>query len=380
MKIAPLKVTDPWYGRIVNNGNIHADALSGVPIEGLVEMELIELLHGGPERNYRPYLHLRGEMVQVTPSVALPYGVTELPMRQGSGVAIDAFYDFNQDQLGVLVSKGYFTEAFEVPENLAHAEWVLPGTADFLVVAPDYADDAPLVFMNVHDDTRLELDEASSGYELTAYFPDYTPAAENEATLQSGLDEVPRSERTSDLFRDVQFEAHTPIAEFTAPEIPHETDAHQAVPDGIFSRLMSEIEAREPVAPVAELEEPALTEEAPAGSAWDTYLSKVAPGVERALTAPVESDDDLDLSLDTLNSEDAPVDESAGEVDLDETPTGLLDFSTVAPQVDLVPLSEQIAEDGIDHEDAAAKRAARIRNQIAAAEYDGSSEDAQPAL
>jgi len=82
MKIAPLKISDPWYGRILNDDQVAIESLHGVPIESTVQMELVELLHSGPEDNYRPYLHMRGELTEATPAVELPYGVTELAMRR----------------------------------------------------------------------------------------------------------------------------------------------------------------------------------------------------------------------------------------------------------------------------------------------------------
>lgn len=379
MKIAPLKVTDPWYGKVVNNAKINATALNAVPIEGVVEMELVELLHGGPESNYRPYLHLRGEMVQVAPTVELPYGVTELPMRQGNGVAIDAFYDFNHEQLATLVTKGYFTEAFTVPEGLTQDQWVLPGAADFLVVAPVLADDAPIVFMSIHSQSNLALDEASSGYELAAYFPDVSAEAQAEAQADTAAPQ--RSAEVNDMFHDVEFEQFQPIAEYVAPEQSLQ-DARGTVPDGVFSRLVAEIIAEQPV--VEEIvEEPSEeVEESAAGSMWDLYMQKVAPSVERTLAGEVGLDDDepeADAAAD-VDTEAEPAIEADEDLRSTTTPEGFIDFTADEPEVDLVPLSQQLEDSGADHEDAAARRAARIRSQLSFDDQSAATDETQPNL
>jgi hypothetical protein len=77
-------------------------------------------------------------------------------------------------QLVALTSKGYFRTAFAVPEQqITGIEWELPATVDALVLAPSGTPaDVPVVFTQVHDIAGLEIDLASSGYDLTDYFDD----------------------------------------------------------------------------------------------------------------------------------------------------------------------------------------------------------------
>ena len=273
MKIAPLKISDPWYGRILNDDQVAIESLHGVPIESTVQMELVELLHSGPEDNYRPYLHMRGELTEAIPAVELPYGVTELAMRRGAGVNVDAFYDFSPRQLGELVDKGYFTEEFQVPSEMSGIPWTLPGRADFLVVPPVYSDQPPVVFMSVYDQSELELDQSNSGYDLSAYFPDYTPVA--QPTRVKLVDRPGMGDTDLDVFSDVDFVDRVPEEDPASVRRARPADQRADVPTGVFSRLVSEITAQR--GPVDSVVVP--------GSPVDVYHSRVSPAVDQVLSA-----------------------------------------------------------------------------------------------
>ena len=375
MKIAPLKVSDPWYGRIVNDESIASDSLSGVPIESTVEMELVELLHGGPEANYRPYLHLRGELTEAKPAVELPYGVSELALRQGAGLTVDAFYDFNQQQLADLVNKGYFTEAFQVPEQMSGIPWTLPGHADFLIVAPELSNEPPLVFMNVQDQNSLELNELNSGYELSGYFPDYSDEVQAQAP------EVSSAEREHggsglDVFEDLSFEE--PSIAVPAPVTPNEDtiDGFRAVvPDGVFSRLVSEIEARQPAPVERQAEEETVQPGVVPGSATDVYLSRVAPGVDSVLAGEHLDEEEAEQNADAVPDEDEVAD--LDSITIPVTADGFLDLDD--PEPELAPLNLQFGETPDDHHrEAAQRRAALLRAELANEETPEAGGEAQP--
>ncbi|MFF2053875.1 hypothetical protein ACFVU2_19880 [Leifsonia sp. NPDC058194] len=384
MKIAPLKVSDPWFGRIANNEQIHSDSLTGVPIESTVEMELVELLHYGPEANYRPYLHLRGELTEARPAVELPYGVSELTYRRGAGLPVDAFYDFNHKQLAALVSKGYFSEAFRVPAEMSGIPWTLPGKADFLVVAPELSDEPPVVFMNVHDQTALELDEANSGYELSEYFPDFTAEPEaGEASAEAVAAALENPGASLDVFSDMSFEEHRQPATAAIAVEAAEAEQRAIVPAGVFSRLVSEIVAKQPVEPeiVDETEEEAIVP----GSAADVYLSRVEPGVDHVLSSDfaaeaqeAEAETVLDETIEPELSFEAPEEEPLVPAEA-LTADGFLDLTE--PQPELEPLALHLAgTDAEDHRIAAERRAARIRAELEADEATDRADHAEPNL
>ncbi len=374
MKIAPLKTSDPWYGRIVNNDEIDSDTLSGVPIETTVEMELVELLHGDAESNYRPYLHLRGELTSAVPAVALPYGVDELALRSGAGVPVDAFYDFSHKQLADLVAKGYFSPAFQVPEAMSGIPWNLPGKADFLVVAPELADEAPLVFMRVHDQNSMALDEVTSGYELTAYFPDVVA----EAEAQVDVDHVGTAQAqiavdaALDVFADVNFDVDAPTA--VTPVLAEESAAARAVvPDGVFSRLLAEIEERHaavlPAAPTeAEAEEGVVP-----GSAEDVYLSRIAPGVDHVFTEGFAEEDEFEQ---VPQADDSGADDAAVESEAIEEPADAESYD-LEGYLDLAATSAPTVE---DHLKAVQQREARLRAVAAGEQHVETEDEAQADL
>lgn len=41
-------------------------------------VESLDLKHRGKEENYRPYLHLTGELRSVAPATALPFGISQV--------------------------------------------------------------------------------------------------------------------------------------------------------------------------------------------------------------------------------------------------------------------------------------------------------------
>ncbi|WP_328530197.1 hypothetical protein OG984_03150 [Nocardioides sp. NBC_00368] len=143
-------------------------------------VEEMTLGHHGPDRNHRPYLHLSGELRSVRPvDGTWAYGIKEVVYSPGLGERVDAFYEFDDTQLGELVTKGYFLPGFSLPKEIIGIEWELPATVDTLVVAPDPAGaetDIPLVFLEVRDLNGLEVTMASSGYDVAAYFHDQSEA------------------------------------------------------------------------------------------------------------------------------------------------------------------------------------------------------------
>lgn len=271
MKIAPLTESDPLVDRALRSGEVHAVGMKAVPVESSVEIELVELLHEGPELNYRPYLHLRGELTNVEPSVELPYGITELALRRGNGIQVDAFYEFAPHQLSELVAKGYFTEAFRVPDGLTGIPWQLPAEADFVVIGPDVDTEPPIVLMQVNGSASLQLDQATSGYDLSSYFPDYT-AEQQVERVQEG--QYSTRERVTDMFADVELDERT--AE-DRPRSRREAES-QALPDSAFDRLVAEVSVTD--APEVETSHDVQHEE---GSAEDTYARSIAPSLAEAL-------------------------------------------------------------------------------------------------
>jgi hypothetical protein len=384
MKIAPLKMSDPWFGRIMADGQVQVDTLKNVPIESTVEMELVELLHGGPESNYRPYLHLRGELTEATPSVELPYGVTDLSLRRGSGLSVDAFYDFSPRQLTELVGKGYFTEEFTVPEEMSGIPWTLPGKADFMVVAPEFSDQPPVVFMYTHDQSDMELDEANSGYDLSSYFHNYSEPTQDQAAPELDEGFFDRSISGVDVFGDVNFDEPGPVDETTQHRRVSDLDHRADVPNGVFNRLVSEIESQHGVDSADdEIVADALPEIPVQLSAAELYRLRVSPGVERVLSG---------AHMEEVAAESVPVpsepvqgnDSDLADEDDEFSYEGFLDVNEPEPELTPLPVNTIRVVDAGEGDEAQRKaaglRAARIRAELTDDDTSPFDDASEPAL
>ncbi|WP_412075407.1 hypothetical protein ACLF6K_05665 [Streptomyces xanthophaeus] len=277
MRTAGLTMNDVWAHRVLRERGVETYRLEGVTAELGVMVESLDLKHRGKEENYRPYLHMTGELRSVTPAKALPFGISQVTYSPGQGEKVDAFYEFDDQQLVVLASKGYFTSGFAVPEQVTGIEWELPATADMLVLAPSGAqteDDTPVVFTQIHGIGGLEIDLESSGYDLAGYFAD------------NPKDGVPRTEAVADA-RGLKARSDAINSLFTEDELGLDTEVKQVVGapvpeaapvvDGMISRLQ-QIEAEI----AAEREQYQTDRASTEGTTENLYRERVAAPLHRA--------------------------------------------------------------------------------------------------
>ncbi|MFD4475831.1 hypothetical protein ACFWPU_06915 [Streptomyces sp. NPDC058471] len=302
MRTAGLTMNDVWAHRVLRERGVETYRLEGVTAELGVMVESLDLKHRGKEENYRPYLHMTGELRSVTPAKALPFGISQVTYSPGQGEKVDAFYEFDDQQLVVLASKGYFTSGFAVPEQVTGIEWELPATADVLVLAPSGAqteDDAAVVFTQIHDIGGLEIDLESSGYDLADYFADHSkdgvPRA--EAVVDARGLKAP-SDAINSLFAEDELGLDTEVKQVVGAPVP------QAAPvaDGMSARLQ-QIEGEIAAEQEQYQSERASTE----GTTENLYRERVAGALHQAeeqeepFAPPVparEAQRDLNLDLD----------------------------------------------------------------------------------
>lgn len=204
MKAPALSMASPLAGRLLREG---ATLVSDVPCEAVVHVDQAYLSHHGPDQNYRPYLRLSGELRGLVPEQPLPGGVHEVGSRPTMGPVFDVFYEFSDEQLGQMVSKGYFSRQFAVPPIMTGADYELPVTANVLVLEPGdpQAGDVPLVFVDVHNRTGLELDLGSSGYDLADYFESVRQDERQSGELDAEMVDQYDSRAVDDIFNDPRF-------------------------------------------------------------------------------------------------------------------------------------------------------------------------------
>lgn len=205
MRTAGLKMNDVWAHRVLRERGVETFDSRGRDAEISVLVDGVTLNHRGPEEKYRPYLHLSGELTSVHLAEPLPYGIDTVTYEGGSGDKIDAFYEFDDEQLVALARKGYFRTGFVVPEQITGIEWELPAKVDALVLAPVSADldQPPVVFLDVEEGSKLEVDLESCGYDLTEYFADHSGTGPECATPTiDGRDLRARSDAIDSLFKN----------------------------------------------------------------------------------------------------------------------------------------------------------------------------------
>lgn len=348
MKIAPLKMTDPWFSRIASDGRADATMLRGVPCDIIVDMNLVEIGHHGPDLNFRPYLHMRGNLSEVHPDVELPYGIDELPFRSDGGGPKDSFYEFTDDQLSELAAKGYFTDRFRVPEAMIGIPWELPSTADFLIVSPESMEDAPMVFMGLHEQSTQVLHEADSGYRLADHFPDYTPEAGDRIVESERITETARvrEDEMEDLFADDELvvddhgRGRVLQNEDLGADLDEVDEDKPRVPGSLFARLMSELQEQHRAEDAAR----SVGVDYEPGSAEALWRDGVAPSVDEALSASQKHEPAVDEPEITEEVDDLFADEEA-LADHDEK-----DQTHVGRHSSIRRYAESLSEDDLDRE------------------------------
>lgn len=191
MQVAGLVMNDAWAHRVLRANGVRCTHAPSRPAMLGVLVEQVDLGHHPGELNFRPYLHVSGQLRSVTPAHGLACDVSRVTFAPGRGEQIDAFYEFDDQQLQELAGLGYFQVGFTVPDQITGIEWELPATVDALILEPETpGEDVPVTFVSVHDAGHVRIDLLSTGYDLTEYFarpelaagPDVPDAGEQPAT------------------------------------------------------------------------------------------------------------------------------------------------------------------------------------------------------
>lgn len=300
MRTAGLKMTDAWAHRAQHESGVETIHAEGQEAELSVLVDSVTLKHHSPSRNFRPYLHLTGELRAVRPAVPLAFDIGSVTYDVGNGDRVDAYYEFDDDQLLALTRKGYFVDGFTTPEQITGLEWELPAKVDTLIVAPPAAGDQdypPVVFVRVHDVAHLQIDLDSSGYDLVEYFADHSGRDVVEPTAATDGQRLrARSDELNSLFKgDAPFE---PSAETPGPE----RDQAQAPsdPTGLqtdFSVIEAELEKQRSAFDAERSTVP--------GSAEQLYADRVATSLRDEvassdISSPEPTVDGGDLDFDAL--------------------------------------------------------------------------------
>lgn len=309
MKVAALKNTDRWFGRVqqaINAREMDAVMLRGLPAEAVVDVDSVTIMNDGPERGHRPWLQISGTLSSLRMEVELPYGITELAFDdQDVSTPMDYRFDFSDEELAeAVLSKGLFHGTFAAPERMAGIQWELPANLDALVIGPDDMDSPPLVFVEIHDQNSQQVDAESSGYVgLLDYFPEHVPgtepmpvAATRQVSRQSpGMVRV-RTGEIADLFagEELHLGGDDVAEEFEATGSGEQESAGRATVSSaktVFERMVAEATRRREE---AEAKARAEMDELDPTNPEKVYAERVAGDLEEALQ-PVEPEPEQDL-------------------------------------------------------------------------------------
>lgn len=244
MRTAGLTMNNVWAHRVLREQRVRTTQLEKLPVDLTVLMETVEMKHRGPEEKYRPYLHLSGELVGVRFAQALPYEIDEITYTPGKGERVDAYYEFDDEQLAQLVQRGYFTRPFEVPAFLAESDFDLPATADVLMLDPDDDPESlPIVFVQAHDLGNIVLTRDDSGYDLVEFFEDYS----TETALPEQGAETQYTEEIESLFTEEELGLDDLVPDSSRGTAEAVAQAHTAEVqvDEELSKVESELDAAE---------------------------------------------------------------------------------------------------------------------------------------
>lgn len=276
MRTAGLTMNDVWAHRVLRERGVETHSVADTEAEIIVLVDSVELQHRSKEENYRPYLHMTGELRSVSLEQELPYGISEVTYSPGQGEKVDAFYEFDDEQLSELAQKGYFSSSFTVPEQISGIEWELPAKVDTLVLAPagDQRDgDVPVVFTNVRDIAGLDIDAQSSGYDLAEYFADHSK--DGVERVEKVVDErglKARSDAINSLFTEDELDLQESAEGYEG----RPGDIHEPSTEGIGAQL------REAEAQIAAEREQYLAErESTEGTPEHLYRQHVASALDK---------------------------------------------------------------------------------------------------
>jgi hypothetical protein len=205
MRTAGLMMSDVWAHRVLREYGVETIRAEGQEAEIGVLVDSVSLAHHGPETRFRPYLHLTGQLTWVSLAQALPFGINEVTYDQAHSEKVGAYYEFDDAQLVTLTGKGYFNTDFDVPEQVTGIEWELPARVDAMVLVPKGPEEQPVVFVNIHDVSNLEINLENSGYDIAEYFHDHSGGTQPEG-VAVGYERGPRtrSDAINSLFTDGQ--------------------------------------------------------------------------------------------------------------------------------------------------------------------------------
>lgn len=134
----------------------------------------------------RPYLRFLGEARALRGD--LSHGVREIEFQERSGIPVDVFYEFTDEEISDMALKGLFNKGFETPDIFKENLVEIPVKANLAIVEPYVTEGVPIIFADIEGRKEIQISEQTCGYRFGDYFEAITPIItfeeETEMTLE----------------------------------------------------------------------------------------------------------------------------------------------------------------------------------------------------
>lgn len=233
MKIPGQTMYSPFFGAVHKTSDDDVHCEEGVQCEGDIHVSDAYLnANSWHDRKNpgRPYMCITGECRSIRGK--MPYGVTKLTFKEGKGIPVDIYYEFNDDELSGMVKKGLYRPGFKCPEEIYENVLDMPITCNFIVVAPQKGSNIPILFADIVDKHYIVTNSDDCGY----VFGDYFKEAEEPEVEDDFLD-FADIELEDDLFEQPEEDKVEEVVEEPEPAEETEIDKHY---DAIHERVIED--------------------------------------------------------------------------------------------------------------------------------------------
>lgn len=188
------------------------------------------------DENYpnRPYLLLRGSCTKLTGN--LPYDVSELDLDSENSSDIEILYEFSDEELSDLCSKGLFNKDFKVPDKFYSLDYTMDVNCDFeaFQTTNEKGENIPIIIYHINDSISREYSQNDFGESFAEYFESINKPVHRQVSVQEQVENVPdyvienelqadenemvADEKTENLYEDVQEQIYEEEPEETLEE------------------------------------------------------------------------------------------------------------------------------------------------------------------
>ena len=170
----------------------------------------------------RPYLLLRGSCTKLTGD--LPYEVTELDLDAENSSDIEILYEFSDEELSDLCSKGLFNRDFKVPDKFYSLDYTMDVNCDFKAfqTTNEKGENIPIIIYHINDSISREYSQNDFGESFAEYFESINKPIHKQVSVQEQVENVPNYVIENELQADDEMVADNSSYEDVHEEVYEE--------------------------------------------------------------------------------------------------------------------------------------------------------------